>query len=117
MSLSEVLDIILKIALILMVLGFFAVTVVLLQTMFLVKNTIRELDEEVRPAVKKVTEMVETETIRVDEMVKVVQDISTKVQATSQIIQEIIASPLIRAAGFAAGTRRAVDTLFGRKGR
>ena len=58
---------------------------------------------------------VNSELGRVEELVTSFQDVSLKVQSTTNLLQRAVATPALRLAGLAAGARATVANLVGRK--
>lgn len=59
---------------------------------------------------------VNSELDRVEDIVTSFHDVSTRVQNTTSLVQRVVASPVIRLAGLAAGARTTLSNLVGRKG-
>lgn len=111
----EILDIILKIGMILVVFASFVVIVLSIRSMLIIKQIVTDLDQEIKPLIRYLTDTINKDVAKLDDVVQTVHDISSKVQLTSRIVQDIVSSPLIKAAGMAAGTRKAFDTLLSKK--
>jgi len=95
---------------------------VLIQLTRLISNVNRmlaDLDKELIPTLVKLQgtlDEVGGELDRIKNVVETVEDVGDKVAKTARLAQEVISSPLIKAAGLGAGARRVFDTLRGREG-
>lgn len=84
-----------------------------------VSRMVGELDRELVPTLLKLQvtlDEVSGELDRIRGVVATVEDVGDKVSKTARLAQEVISSPLIKAAGFGAGARKVFDTLRGREG-
>lgn len=83
-----------------------------------VNRTLADLDRELVPTLQKLQRTLDEvggELDRVRGVVETVEEVGEKVSNTARLAQELISSPLIKAAGFGAGARRVIDTLRGRE--
>jgi len=74
-----------------------------------------DVQAEVTPLLSELRvtlDQVNSELDTVDEVVQSVQDIGDKVTATATVLQEIIASPLIKVASLSAGAKKAISVLL-----
>ncbi|HEY4687175.1 MAG TPA: DUF948 domain-containing protein [Candidatus Subteraquimicrobiales bacterium] len=93
-------------------------TIFISLVLFQLYKLIKELRQQIIPilsSLQTMAEEVNTELDRVDEIMKSAQEVSKKVDTTTQVAQELIASPLIRIAAMSAGIRKAIST-FSKKG-
>lgn len=81
-------------------------------------TVLNKIDAEVTPVMKRIEttlDEVNLELARVDEIIKAGESVAEKVNTTTKLAQEAIASPLIRIIGLSAGVKRAIDTISKRK--
>lgn len=74
----------------------------------------RHLDEQVLPLARKANKALDElneELVRVDGIVRSVEDVSHRVGATAEVARHVLSSPLVKLAGWSAGMRKAVSTL------
>ena len=93
-------------------------TIFVSMALFQLYRLIRDFRQHIKPilsALQTTMEDVNAELERVDEIMKSAEQVSKKVDTTTQVAQELIASPLIRIAAMSAGIRKAVST-FSKKG-
>lgn len=94
---------------------------VLIQLQRLIANISRmlaDLDREIIPTLRKVQvtlDEVHGELDRIHSVVRTVEEVGDKVSKTARLAQEVISSPLIKAAGLGAGARKVFDTIRGRE--
>ena len=84
-----------------------------------VNRMLADLDKELIPTLRKLQatlDEVGEELERTRGVVALIEDVGEKVSKTARLAQEVISSPLIKAAGFGAGARKVYDTLRGREG-
>lgn len=102
---------------VLVVLGV-AVLVQLTRLIANVNRMLADLDKELIPTLVKLQgtlDEVGEELGRIKGVVETVEEVGDKVTKTARLAQELISSPLIKAAGFGAGARNFFDTLRGRE--
>jgi len=76
---------------------------------------LRDLRREIAPVAAKLARIlddVRSELERVEEIVSSVQGVTSKVTSTTEVAQELLASPLIKLAAFSVGARKAIRTLI-----
>lgn len=111
------LDFAVKIAVLVLVLVFIPVLAQAFITLRNLGKLISDVNEEMVPILvrlKSTVDEVNSELGQVEDIVDSVHAVSERVQTVTRVLQEVMASPLIKIAGISAGTRRAFDTLFGR---
>ena len=83
-----------------------------------VNRMLADLDKELIPTLVKLQttmDEVSEELDRVRGVAGMIEDVGDKVAKTARLAQEVISSPLIKAAGLGAGARKVYDTLRGRE--
>lgn len=114
MNWSIVLNIVIAIAIAVLTVFICIVAFQLSRTLGSLNHLIKDIDEEVTPMIAKLqvtVDEVNSELERVDEIVESAQNLSRKVDTTTKVAQEIIASPLIKLAALSAGIKKAVGSL------
>lgn len=74
----------------------------------------RNLDEQVLPLARKANralDEVNEELVRVEGIVRSVEEVSQRVSSTAEMARHALSSPLVKLAGWSAGMRKAVSTL------
>lgn len=118
MSLNSALSVVLMVSLIALAASIIYILLKVSRTLSNANKLIDDVSTEIGPILAKIqmtVDEVNLELGRVDEIVRVVQDVTDKVQLTASLTQEVISSPLIKLASFSAGTRKAMSNLMGRE--
>ncbi len=118
MSLNLAMDIILVILAAILTLFFVYVLIQLSKTLGSINELIKDVNKQVPSLLEKLQitiDEVNSELGQVGEIVKSVEEISDKVNTTTNVVQEIISSPLIKLASFSAGAKKAISTLIKEK--
>lgn len=82
--------------------------------LYRVASILSRVDAEVTPIIKRLEttiDEVNLELARLDEIVKAGESVAEKVNATTRLAQEAIASPLIRMISLSAGVKKAFDRM------
>lgn len=88
------------------------------RTLSTLDETLRNVNQELPSILIKLQltlDGVNSELGRVEEIVSSFHDVSNRVQTTTNLVQQAVASPVVRLAGLAAGARAALANLVGRK--
>lgn len=99
----------------------FFISSVLLQlsrTLNSLNELIIDVKAEVTPLLTELQttlDQVNDELSTVDDIVRSMQEVSDKVNATTTVAQEVISSPLIKIASFSAGAKKAISSLAKKK--
>lgn len=112
-----VLDFAVKIAVLILVLVFVPVLAQAFLTLRNLGKLINDVNNEFVPILVRLqatVEEVNSELSQVEGIVSSIQVVSERIQSITRILQEVLASPLIKLAGFSAGSRKAFGSLFGR---
>lgn len=108
-----------EVAIILLIVFIIGVLVQLFRVLGSLNRFIKDTREEIIPSLnslRSTIEAVNNELSRVDEIVGSVQEVTEKVSSTTKVAQEIVSSPLIKIASFSFGAKKALGSLFKRKG-
>jgi uncharacterized protein YoxC len=115
MNLPLFLDAVLTLALVTLVGFVISVLIRLQRTLESADRLLQHLDEQVDPISRNVIgslERINGDLGRVGEVVRSLEEMSRRVQATMELAREAIASPLVKVAGFSAGTREAIKRFI-----
>ncbi len=85
------------------------------RTLESLNSMIIDVQAEITPLLSELRvtiDQVNSELNTVDEVVQSVQEMGDKVTATATVLQEIIASPLIKVVSFSAGAKKAIGSLL-----
>lgn len=118
MTLVAIRDAVVSVGVLLLVVLGMAVLIQLTRLIANVNRMLAELDRELVPTLLKLQstlDEVNTELDQIRGVVHAVEEVGDKVSKTARLAQELISSPLIKAAGFGAGARKVFDTLRGRE--
>ncbi len=118
MTLVAVRDAVVSVGVVLLIALGLAVLVQVTRLISNVNRMLADLDRELIPTLVKLQatlDEVNTELDQIRGVVATVEEVGDKVSKTARLAQELISSPLIKAAGLGAGARKVLDTLRGRE--
>lgn len=117
MNLPLILDTVLVVVAVVLGIFFIYVLINLARTLSTFNSILKEVGSSLPSLLKKLETTlndIDNELKRADEIMKSAEDITRKVNATAEVVKEVISSPLIKLASLSSGARKALNFLLKR---